>query len=157
MESSILLKPFNLDRKSTRLNSSHGYISYAVFCLKKKKKWLGATIFNKSIQTKLSVLTYKLFSIRMYLNFGMNVITVTNTYTECLVHLTKRDYDATAINQRRKQNGKREMRFRMGKVNVAYVLFEYPVKTKLIKFFFFFKKTGPPRNLHSSPTPLSPK
>src|SRR2546422_7653373 len=25
------------DRKSTRLNSSHGYISYAVFCLKKKK------------------------------------------------------------------------------------------------------------------------
>src|SRR2546429_3094015 len=28
---------FGLDRKSTRLNSSHGYISYAVFCLKKKK------------------------------------------------------------------------------------------------------------------------
>src|SRR2546422_4958857 len=27
----------NEDRKSTRLNSSHGYISYAVFCLKKKK------------------------------------------------------------------------------------------------------------------------
>src|SRR5687768_17983954 len=35
----ILLKLFGLfgDRKSTRLNSSHGYISYAVFCLKKKK------------------------------------------------------------------------------------------------------------------------
>src|SRR2546422_5955210 len=29
--------PRNRDRKSTRLNSSHGYISYAVFCLKKKK------------------------------------------------------------------------------------------------------------------------
>src|SRR2546422_5012930 len=29
---------YALDRKSTRLNSSHGYISYAVFCLKKKKK-----------------------------------------------------------------------------------------------------------------------
>src|SRR5687768_18276418 len=28
------------DRKSTRLNSSHGYISYAVFCLKKKKNHL---------------------------------------------------------------------------------------------------------------------
>src|SRR3989337_1636548 len=28
----------SLDRKSTRLNSSHGSISYAVFCLKKKKK-----------------------------------------------------------------------------------------------------------------------
>src|SRR2546422_6751783 len=30
--------PARRDRKSTRLNSSHGYISYAVFCLKKKKK-----------------------------------------------------------------------------------------------------------------------
>src|SRR5256884_273368 len=29
--------PVKIDRKSTRLNSSHGYISYAVFCLKKKK------------------------------------------------------------------------------------------------------------------------
>src|SRR2546422_7137942 len=29
-----------VDRKSTRLNSSHGYISYAVFCLKKKKKYI---------------------------------------------------------------------------------------------------------------------
>src|ERR1035438_219548 len=32
------VKPFNIDRKSTRLNSSHLGISYAVFCLKKKKK-----------------------------------------------------------------------------------------------------------------------
>src|SRR3989337_1153112 len=30
--------PLSLDRKSTRLNSSHGSISYAVFCLKKKKQ-----------------------------------------------------------------------------------------------------------------------
>ena len=30
------LEKMGLDRKSTRLNSSHGYISYAVFCLKKK-------------------------------------------------------------------------------------------------------------------------
>src|SRR5205809_5551341 len=33
-----LLNRAGRDRKSTRLNSSHGYISYAVFCLKKKKK-----------------------------------------------------------------------------------------------------------------------
>src|SRR2546422_7749979 len=32
------LRGLDEDRKSTRLNSSHGYISYAVFCLKKKKK-----------------------------------------------------------------------------------------------------------------------
>src|SRR5687768_17733387 len=33
-----ILAQLRRDRKSTRLNSSHGYISYAVFCLKKKKK-----------------------------------------------------------------------------------------------------------------------
>src|SRR2546422_5085626 len=38
-ENLVALKPASIsDRKSTRLNSSHGYISYAVFCLKKKKK-----------------------------------------------------------------------------------------------------------------------
>src|SRR5687768_17882536 len=36
------------DRKSTRLNSSHGYISYAVFCLKKKKK---NKYYHQSINT----------------------------------------------------------------------------------------------------------
>src|SRR5712675_2618622 len=39
------------DRKSTRLNSSHGYISYAVFCLKKKKKKTQKTI-KKQTKTK---------------------------------------------------------------------------------------------------------
>src|SRR2546428_6540317 len=34
------------DRKSTRLNSSHDQISYAVFCLKKKKKLLGPKLFG---------------------------------------------------------------------------------------------------------------
>src|SRR2546429_2704616 len=34
----VKLRRSGRDRKSTRLNSSHGYISYAVFCLKKKKK-----------------------------------------------------------------------------------------------------------------------
>src|SRR2546429_6741486 len=34
------------DRKSTRLNSSHGYISYAVFCLKKKKAHSVATMLR---------------------------------------------------------------------------------------------------------------
>src|SRR5699024_12257467 len=35
----LSLRPSTLDRKSTRLNSSHVSISYAVFCLKKKKKY----------------------------------------------------------------------------------------------------------------------
>src|SRR2546429_5712095 len=38
------------DRKSTRLNSSHGYISYAVFCLKKKK--ITATVHLPSPQLR---------------------------------------------------------------------------------------------------------
>src|SRR2546422_4804886 len=33
------------DRKSTRLNSSHGYISYAVFCLKKKKHLISINLY----------------------------------------------------------------------------------------------------------------
>src|SRR5256884_4492038 len=37
------------DRKSTRLNSSHGYISYAVFCLKKKKR--GRLVRNSDQQS----------------------------------------------------------------------------------------------------------
>src|SRR5205809_4537334 len=38
------------DRKSTRLNSSHGYISYAVFCLKKKKKKTKINVNDCEIQ-----------------------------------------------------------------------------------------------------------
>src|SRR5882757_2112312 len=46
-----------LDRKSTRLNSSHANISYAVFCLKKKKKKLKNLILKK--QTKnIKILSY---------------------------------------------------------------------------------------------------
>jgi len=44
-----MLKNFSADRKSTRLNSSHGYISYAVFGLKKKK-----TQTNNNIVLKYS-------------------------------------------------------------------------------------------------------
>src|SRR5205809_1419414 len=41
-----------LDRKSTRLNSSHGYISYAVFCLKKKKKHHWSPASGKSPESR---------------------------------------------------------------------------------------------------------
>src|SRR5687768_17729852 len=36
LSSAYIVRANSADRKSTRLNSSHGYISYAVFCLKKK-------------------------------------------------------------------------------------------------------------------------
>src|SRR5207245_8132068 len=47
------------DRKSTRLNSSHGSISYAVFCLKKKKKNKKNTNTKKNIVLHKSPLTVK--------------------------------------------------------------------------------------------------
>src|SRR5216684_7813890 len=40
------------DRKSTRLNSSHGYISYAVFCLKKKKNSHTLSLLQNKKQKK---------------------------------------------------------------------------------------------------------
>src|SRR5215510_1225596 len=42
-----------LDRKSTRLNSSHVAISYAVFCLKKKKKMIYTILINKKKKKKI--------------------------------------------------------------------------------------------------------
>src|SRR2546422_2430831 len=42
------------DRKSTRLNSSHGYISYAVFCLKKKKKKQVRQVIARKVTEDLS-------------------------------------------------------------------------------------------------------
>src|SRR2546422_1657045 len=42
-----------VDRKSTRLNSSHGYISYAVFCLKKKKKKTARTWIRHNRQHRV--------------------------------------------------------------------------------------------------------
>src|SRR2546422_8629193 len=44
-----------LDRKSTRLNSSHGYISYAVFCLKKKNVTTTRTLISNSSRKAVPV------------------------------------------------------------------------------------------------------
>src|SRR5436305_11677631 len=50
------------------------------------------------------------------------------------LQLTKLGYDATPFNQILKQNAKREMRLRLGKVTVADVLAAQPVTTNLLKF-----------------------
>src|SRR5262252_5761187 len=97
-------------------------------------KGLGAKEWNNSLKTKRSLLPKKLFRIRMSRNFGMKMLTMTNLSTECLIQLTKLGYDATPFNQILKQNAKREMRLRLGKVTVADVLAAQPVTTNLLKF-----------------------
>src|SRR5947209_7556982 len=67
-------------------------------------------------------------------DFGMKMLTMTNLSTECLIQLTKLGYDATPFNQILKQNAKREMRLRLGKVTVADVVAAQPVTTNLLKF-----------------------
>src|SRR5438876_9004393 len=47
-----------LDRKSTRLNSSHPSISYAVFCLKKKKKQNTKTLNSKKLHKRTAHYSY---------------------------------------------------------------------------------------------------
>src|SRR5947209_16346514 len=56
-----LLSHTCLDRKSTRLNSSHANISYAVFCLKKKKQNISAPVPDHRIQQHKPSLTDRLY------------------------------------------------------------------------------------------------
>src|SRR2546429_2237409 len=57
----------NTDRKSTRLNSSHGYISYAVFCLKKKKNRAQLDIpFHTHIPNAYSRRPFSRYSLHTY-------------------------------------------------------------------------------------------
>src|SRR3954466_13355845 len=48
------VKKCALDRKSTRLNSSHTIISYAVFCLKKKNKEYATSLLQSSMHPRLA-------------------------------------------------------------------------------------------------------
>src|SRR5207245_2912385 len=97
-------------------------------------KGLGAKEWNNSLKTKLSLLHKKLFRISMSRNIGMNMIIMKNMSTECLIQLIKQAYDATPYKHILKQNAKREMRLRLGKVTVADVLAAQPVTTNLLKF-----------------------
>src|SRR5947207_1215279 len=65
---------------------------------------------------------------------GMKMLNMTYLSMECLMQLGELGYDATPFNQILKQNAKREMRVRLGKVTVADVLAAQPVTTNLLKF-----------------------
>src|SRR5207245_3617250 len=72
-----------LDRKSTRLNSSHGSISYAVFCLKKKKnhtKEVIRNVISKSLPTTLNTSYNDLsHSTRYITRDGIDIEKITTT------------------------------------------------------------------------------
>src|SRR2546429_4069783 len=65
------------DRKSTRLNSSHGYISYAVFCLKKKKQHNRNTIkpffFNCRLIHPLSAIVTSRIDLQSYTILSLSI------------------------------------------------------------------------------------
>src|SRR2546430_12422337 len=55
------------DRKSTRLNSSHSQISYAVFCLKKKKKWTDHhTLITTQTTSRSTTLVFSVHRMYVY-------------------------------------------------------------------------------------------
>src|SRR5260221_7867834 len=54
----LLVHTGDIDRKSTRLNSSHTVISYAVFCLKKKKKKIKIYLCERSYSVHMSYYDY---------------------------------------------------------------------------------------------------
>src|SRR5260221_266174 len=64
----------------------------------------------------------------------MKMLTMTNLSTESLIQLTKLGYDATPFTQILKQNATREIRMRLGKVNVVDVFAAQHVTTNLLKF-----------------------
>src|SRR2546428_8050173 len=57
MDGHFDVQPVGADRKSTRLNSSHDQISYAVFCLKKKKPYTERTLNELSDNFSLNTTT----------------------------------------------------------------------------------------------------
>src|SRR5262249_17953489 len=97
-------------------------------------KGLAAKEWNNSLKNNLSLLPKKIFRIRMSVNSGIKMQSMTKLSTECLIQLTKVGYDATPFNQILKQNAKREMKLRLGKFTVADVLAAQPVTTNLLKF-----------------------
>src|SRR5699024_4445642 len=78
-------------------------------------------------------------------------------YTVLSYHITRLAYDATPFNQILKQNAKREMRLRLGKVTVADVLAAQPVTTNLLKSMRASIKMIGVSNLQSFIAPMTQK
>src|SRR2546429_7067664 len=80
------------DRKSTRLNSSHGYISYAVFCLKKKKLKIKHT--NYTAETTSDILTIRIYTINMTKTLTSIML---DTYDISYIHISSMTHDIDIV------------------------------------------------------------
>src|SRR5256884_693500 len=134
----------HLDRKSTRLNSSHGYISYAVFCLKKKK------ISISSLQThnvnrcgRSRHLARKLSLRRKRSSPNVFEMAATETITSIILIKLIRVSLGTVRHPRR---------FKIVVIDIQITL-----KQMLRDFFFFFNNRANNRGLLSFPTSLIPQ
>src|SRR2546422_4038070 len=76
--------PIGTDRKSTRLNSSHGYISYAVFCLKKKK--YKSTVNRTHLNSNLRYDSYVIMHLYQKIKLKDHNNTASTKYTQCHNH-----------------------------------------------------------------------
>src|SRR5438105_7291951 len=64
-----------IDRKSTRLNSSHEWISYAVFCLKKKNQRMACSRFKTPLRTECNLTTLPSVTIESkQLSYGRAIV-----------------------------------------------------------------------------------
>src|SRR5437763_1226876 len=119
---SELTKPAQLDRKSTRLNSSHRCISYAVFCLKKKN---GITAAVEAAEAG-----YDVYLVEKNQYLGGRVAQLHHYFPKLCPPLC-----GLEINFRRIKSNSRVRFFTMAEVQ-----------------FFFFYEADLHRNLHSFPT-----
>src|SRR2546422_4201656 len=91
------LQPVNFerDRKSTRLNSSHGYISYAVFCLKKKKTLHSST--DVDVKGEAPLLTQRRLGGRNHVHTVTQLLRI-STRSETTIILRAKDSRSHAPN-----------------------------------------------------------
>src|SRR5256884_6618054 len=78
------------DRKSTRLNSSHGYISYAVFCLKKKTRQTHSNFFAPFSAAALHTSRSPLLRLSLTQEVYSERIVLANTTPKIVVHAVHR-------------------------------------------------------------------
>src|SRR5256884_387378 len=162
------------DRKSTRLNSSHGYISYAVFCLKKKSAaftldYTAATIHFRvprgislkaawSARARPGGLSVRIKATPRRRLSGTGSLTITGARARTL-RVPDRDPGrlTTALHSAQGRASHRRVRLRRGRADGAARVPGHPAAPglRLLRRLFFLKHPAPPQS-STFPPPLPP-